>query len=151
MEYKFLKAMYQYLTKQDTSLAFKNKLFSDYSSLVNVTFSGNREEPSKKIYDVIEKQMQVLLEAEYTSCCTFMAMNNEWHYQRMQRVIKIFRYWGEDPEYYGYADYGEFFYAIDAIRKQFNSHKIDIPFMVGKYPKENRKRFEREPRQKGNK
>ncbi len=140
MEYNLLNQMYRYLTKQETSYEFKEDLYHSYIKLTDKCYFPNKEEIDLNWVRIFCNQMRVLLDRDYNSPMTFLILNDSRHYQKMHQLIDIIELWNTDPEFYGFADYGEFYKVLDAYRKQFNYLKIDIPAAVGKWPRKDRKR-----------
>jgi len=144
LEYIFLKELYMYLTKQKLSKEFKKQLYSNYIKLINLGYWCNRADLNKEMQDIIYLQYQIILEAQYTGPVTFIMLNDKWHYHKMHQVLELIYNWSINPQYYGYASEKEFFEDMNFLRKQFTENKIDIYAAVDKWPREFRKRFQRE-------
>jgi hypothetical protein len=144
LEYIFLKELYMYLTKQEMSTDFKKQLYTDYIKLINLAYWCNRTDLNREMIDIIYKQCQLIVEGQYKGPLTFIMLNNKWHYQKFMQVLDLLYNWSINPQYYGYASEKEFFNDMDFLRKQFTENKIDIYAAVDKWPREFRKRFQRE-------
>jgi len=143
LEYNFLKGLYQYLTKQYQTPEQKKELYNNYTLLIDKGYSFNRETPDPDILEIIYLQLKLILENEYKGPLTFITLNNNWHYERMNHIIDLIYTWSLSPGYYGYASENEFFDLVDFMRKEFNNNRVDITKAVGKYPRKLRKRFNR--------
>lgn len=143
-EYMFLKHLYMYLTKQQTSTEFKDELYLLYIKIVNLSFFPNRKEPSPRLQDAFYKHMQIILETEYGSPWTFILLNTDGHYQKMLQSVEFLHTWAMNPQYYGYASENEFWDTMEFMRKQFTENKVDMYNATGKWPKQIRNRFQRE-------
>ena len=143
LEYNFLKLLYFYLTKQVMSVETKDTLYDNYIRIINLGYWCNRSDLNREMIDVIYKQCNIILEQQYSGPLTFIMLNNHQHYKKMKQVIELMHNWSINPQFYGYASKNEFFKDIDFLRKQFTENKIDIYSAVDKWPKEFKKRFNR--------
>ncbi len=143
LEYIFLKHLYMYLTKQQTSMEFKEELYTIYTKLIDITYSMNRPEPCPRLQDAIYKHLDIILESEYHGPVTFIMLNSTEHYKKMQKAIRMLKVWGTNPLYSGYASEDEFWEAMNFLRKQFSYSEINFYNEVGKWPRKFRKRFRR--------
>jgi hypothetical protein len=147
LEYVFLKELYWYLTKQQMSSDFKKQLYENYIKLINLGYFCNRSDLNLEMMEIIHLQCQLILEENYSGPMTFIMLNNNWHYEKMLQIIDLIYNWSINPQYYGYASEKEFFNDMDFLRKQFTENKVDIYSAVDKWPREFRKRFQRENRE----
>jgi hypothetical protein len=143
-EYIFLKELYWYLTKQQMSKEFKKQLYENYIKIINLGYWCNRTDLNYDMIDTIYIQCQLILEDQYNGPATFILLNDSKHYQKLLQVIDLIYTWSINPLYYGYASEKEFFEDMDFLRKQFTENKVDIYAAVDKWPREFRKRFQRE-------
>ena len=144
LEYIFLKELYMYLTKQEMSKEFRKQLYLNYIKLINLGYWCNRTDLNHDMIGIIYKQCQLIIEAQYTGPITFIMLNDKWHYHKLLQVVDLIYNWSINPQFYGYATEKEFFKDMDFLRKQYTENKIDIYDAVAKWPREFRKRFQRE-------
>ncbi len=95
--------------------------------------------------NIIYDGINLIIDREYSGPRSFIILNDRWHYLHLRKAIDYIKEFSEDPQYYSFADFGEFYTVVDLLRTEFNHHKIDIPSAVGKWPRKDRKRFGREP------
>ena len=143
VEYLFLKKLYWYLTKQVQTQESKEELYYLYQKLFNVCFFPNRETININMVNIIYTQCQILLEREYKSPWSFIILNKQSHYQKLQNILLLLKNWTINEKRGPYMDEKEFWENMEFLRKEFNSDRIDIHYEVGKWPKKLRKRFNR--------
>ncbi len=133
--------IYQYLTRQTNS----KEVYDTYIDLTNKCYFPNREVICHDWVHLFCDQMRVLLDRDYSSPMTFIILNDGKHFKKMHQIIDIIELWNTDPTFHDFADQEEFFEILNAIRKQFNIIKIDIPSAVGKWPRKDRTRARARP------
>lgn len=138
--------MYFICTKQvspNDIKEFRDKMYNNYTKIVNLTYKWNREDPDPNIQRLVIDSMRLILRNEYSGPLTFIELNQTSHYKKMHNVITTFETWFTNKDYLGYASRSEFDEAVDTIRKEFNKDQVDFFSAVGKWPRKFRRRFDR--------
>ena len=144
LEYYFLRDLYRYLTKQILRDQDKQRIFDEYQKLVNICYFPNKPEIDKTKINLIYNLSILLIERDYSGPYTFIQLNDNRHYKKLIEVIELFYNWAINDNKGNYMNQKEFWENMEFIRNEFNKFNIDLNYQVGKWPRNLRKRFNRE-------